>query len=411
MGGTQLAIEYDRENGIYLPGELVSGRIVANFSSPKEIRGLRVKVVGEAKVRWTVKRGKSRTVYRGEENYFSSLFHLIGSDSGPTIELPAGHLVYPFSIQLPMGLPNSFEHKIGHIRYTIKATFDRPWKFDHEVKAAFTIVSAYNLNERPQAALSIHGNMQKSFCCFCMGKGNLSAIISIPSSGFVPGQIIPVTVECENNSTVEVEQIQVSLRQKLRFEASSPYHRSKKVGSSVIKSQFNEPFANKSEEPVILPLKVPALPPSNLEFCGIIDLDYVLRVTMSFSGVHCDIDEDFPILIGTVPLYGSFDMYSPNVRVTPSPSAPPLQNPADFTSTSFPGHSQPSDTPSPPYPSQGDPRDLPPPSYEQCMYGVQSIKDAEESDYVQAVPYAPRYPVYNYDAANTAPSAPMREKQ
>ncbi|XP_046738159.1 arrestin domain-containing protein 17-like [Diprion similis] len=411
MRSTQLSIEFDRENGTYIPGELVSGRIVADFMTPKEVRGLRVKAVGEAKVKWTVKRGKSRTVYRGEENYFSSLFYLIGSESGPNIELPAGHLVYPFSIQLPMGLPNSFEHNIGHIRYTIKATFDRPWKFDHEVKAAFTIVSTYDLNGRPQAALSIQGDMQKNFCCFCVGKGNLSAVISIPSSGFVPGQIIPVTVECENNSTVEVEQIQISLRQKLRFEASSPYHRTKKAGLSVIKAQFDEPFTNKSEEPVMLSLKVPALPPSDLEFCGIIDLDYVLRVTVSFSGVHCDIDEDFPILIGTVPLYSSFNMYNPNVNMIPLPSAPPLQNPTGFASTPFPGPSQPTDTPSPPYQSQGDPRDLPPPSYEECMYGAQCIKDTEESDHVQAVPYAPRYPVYNYSHFNTASSAPVCEKQ
>lgn len=45
------------------------------------------------------------------------------------------------------------------------------------------------------------------------------------------------------------------------------------------------PFPNNSEDPVTINLKVPSLPPSSLEYCGIIDLDYVLRVVFCFSGM------------------------------------------------------------------------------------------------------------------------------
>lgn len=57
-----------------------------------------------------------------------------------------GTQIYPFTCLLPPTLPSSFEGEFGNVRYTVKVTLDRPWKFDQETKTAFTVLSPVDLN-------------------------------------------------------------------------------------------------------------------------------------------------------------------------------------------------------------------------------------------------------------------------
>lgn len=68
--------------------------------------------------------------------------------------MAAGFHRYSFNFSLPYNIPCSFEHANGHIRYTMKAVIDRPWRFDHESKIAFTVVSSYDLNARRHQCVS-----------------------------------------------------------------------------------------------------------------------------------------------------------------------------------------------------------------------------------------------------------------
>lgn len=61
-----------------------------------------------------------------------------------------GTHTYPFTCALPPTLPSSFEGEHGFVRYTVKVTLDRPWKFDQETKMAFTVTSHLDLNMSPE---------------------------------------------------------------------------------------------------------------------------------------------------------------------------------------------------------------------------------------------------------------------
>lgn len=69
--------------------------------------------------------------------------------------LPPGRYTYPFQFQLPLDLPSSFEGEHGHVRYWVKGTIEKPWKYDHMTKAVFTVIGVLDLNTVPTATVSM----------------------------------------------------------------------------------------------------------------------------------------------------------------------------------------------------------------------------------------------------------------
>lgn len=60
--------------------------------------------------------------------------------------MTAGLHTFPFSYNLPHNIPSSFEHRIGKVRYSIKAILHRPWKFDHKISKQLTINTPFDLD-------------------------------------------------------------------------------------------------------------------------------------------------------------------------------------------------------------------------------------------------------------------------
>lgn len=60
--------------------------------------------------------------------------------------------------------------------------------------------------------------LEKYFCCCWCKSGPLTCVISLPCSGYVPGQAIPVTAELDNISNVEVLNIHFALNKVKKHE-------------------------------------------------------------------------------------------------------------------------------------------------------------------------------------------------
>lgn len=70
-------------------------------------------------------------------------------------EFGEGRHQYPFSFVLPIGIPSSFEGAHGHVRYTIRAVFQRPRKWNYEYKIPFTVNSIMDLNAIPESTVRL----------------------------------------------------------------------------------------------------------------------------------------------------------------------------------------------------------------------------------------------------------------
>ncbi|EZA61081.1 arrestin domain-containing protein 2 [Ooceraea biroi] len=397
-------VEFDRPNAIYAPGEIISGNIVVNLVKQKTIRALNLSAKGEAYVRWSEQvperdsngRIHFRTIYyAGRETYFHVTYPVLAKSKDGMAYIPAGLNRYPFHIQIPLNIPCSFEHKYGYIRYTIKAIIDRPWRFDHECKAAFTVITIYDLNAHRERCISLHDEVCKNFYTLCCFDGTMNVEITIPTTGFVPGQYIEVTLGLRNNNNI-VQRVCAKLEQFLQFHAKGDFHISsttKRDKSIVAGMQKMGPFDQNAV--INLQIYVPPIPPSDLEFCSIIQLRYFLYIILEVSGLHLNISKEYPIVIGTLPL-------------RPDPSAPMISSPP-LTSTDFQSTSNEPDplgfgagpSASPKTSSANNYFDAPP-SYEECCGSrVNNIKEHGESEYVYGAnqPFAPRYPVFNFSSS------------
>ncbi|XP_008204873.1 arrestin domain-containing protein 17 [Nasonia vitripennis] len=396
-------IVLERAGATYSPGDTVNGKVILILAGPKNVREVRLKAKGEAEVHWTETRtvrdsdGRSRTVtdhYRNSESYFNVCIVLAGPSRGESsVEIPPGTHTYPFSFHIPSNVPCSFEHHIGHVRYSIKAVMDRPWRFDHKVMSAFTVIADYNLNDIPNLSRGINDEINREFnTCLCFGNaGTLDAIVKSRVRGFVPGEIIQLDVSYDNSSTsVDVEEMTLHLYKHLSFHATS---KSKHKKEDIREMRVGGPFPKKGEQS--LTVRVPSVPPSNLQNCRIIDISYQLVFKIHTSGFHRKIKRYYPVEIGTIPLIQRGPIQTQPSLVPSAPSSdqvavdtqllPPYQDQAGALPIGF------ADASAPPYPAE-----MPPPSYEECIGGGKLIGDPNEKGIVGSnMQFTPKYPVYN----------------
>ncbi|WAR01022.1 ARRD3-like protein [Mya arenaria] len=323
------------------------------------VTGVRLQFLGHARVHWTETHqtgsGKNRRTetrhYSSSETYFNFELLLFGPGNDST-HLQAGHHTYPFSFLLPPNLPSSYESHIGNVRYSLKAKIDKPWKFDHKTQKMFTVVSMLDLNQQPSAT-----------------SGPIHALFRVDRAGYVPGDTIYLNAEISNHST---RRMKASL-----YHATTKSRTERKDVAMVNKGEISPGGSvTWSGEPMV----VPAVPPSYLVGCSIIDIRYILQLEVDPAGPGFDLEVPLEVIVGTIPLRQVVQQYYPMPQPTLSPpSAPPLSQPAGASA----------------------PFNLPPPSYAECVFGKVGVREDEDSDHMGGdVDFAPSYAYYDWSKSN-----------
>ncbi|EDV91347.1 arrestin domain-containing protein 17 [Drosophila grimshawi] len=407
MGLKGCEVLLDNPWNTYYAGQTVNGQVNFTFDSTKKVRGIIIRFLGEANTEWTEEKNVTTsenktetetTNLTGHEEYFKIQYYLLGGKNSPETELPAGTHTYPFTCALPQNLPSSFEGEFGHVRYTIKVTLDRPWKFDQNMKMAFTVIAPVDLNLNPRVKEPSKLDLEKSFCCFCCRSGPLAVITSIPQTGYVSGQMLPITCEVDNASNVNLTSVKFELRKLVTFRTNQP--RSEKREAKVIIAQLSVgPVEAGQSNSYRQQITIPALPPTNLLNCGIISLDYDLHVECVVSGPHSNLTGKVPITLGTIPL-ASVQPLSDDPSLAPTQPVSPVSprggggalgwNVADSAGGAL-------------YPN------ILPPEFVETEYRAPIKTKGDDSDHTQIIggnTFAPRYPTFQFNNASAPAMSP-----
>ncbi|VDI06184.1 Hypothetical predicted protein [Mytilus galloprovincialis] len=375
-------IQLQNQNAIFYPGQPVHGQVYVDLNADMKMREVRLKFEGYGNVHWSEqhssgsgKNRHTRTVhYRARENYFDITVALYGQSLGHGEKLPSGQHNFPFQFILPPTLPSSFEHQYGQVRYMLKATIDKPWKFDHHTKLPFTVVSLLDLNAIPEAPRPMQNQVAKTLCCLCCESGPITGVLRVDKTGYVPGEAIYLQGEIQNLSDTECS-VEVRLNLNMLFHATS---KTRSVPQEVTKLVLDRSNPGETQSLSGKRIVIPPVAPSFLAGCSIIDIRYHLELHVNPSSVSKRLIVPVDIIIGSIPLRSSFhSIMQPQPAIAPHDVNINVvgQGPGAFPSAP----------------------ELPPPSYAECVFGKTDMHDEDDNEHTKGqMSYAPAYPYYNF---------------
>ena len=273
---------------------------------PKDYDKIIVTLWGGAIVQFQETRGadnRQTDYYRGIETYVKAevVVWEADSSSGSKLELPIGEHNFPFSFQLPQNIPSSFRGGVGKIKYKVEARIVQSGlinavvKSKHTMKAHLKVVnrtSKANYTSQPARA---RGTKRMSFLGLCLF-GSISATVNIPQTCFSLGEVLPISVDINNNSSKEISVSSV-LTRKYTCTGYNGSRRKQFITKDSIgrtSSAHLRPGAITTVEGRYL--KIPTDAVLTMRNCSCISVEYFLKVVVSIpwsTNLHMEI----PIIV------------------------------------------------------------------------------------------------------------------
>ncbi|KFB40639.1 AGAP001822-PA-like protein [Anopheles sinensis] len=299
----------DNPQGIFRAGDTVSGTIEIQLEKPKKCRGIALRINGFASTSWHAKvkgpddKGKTKnkkTNFNGREDYFGSITYFVGSDVGNPLEVPAGVHRYPFSCVIPQTAPSSKEGKYGHIRYVVKVSLERPWKYDHVFQVPFLVKSHADLSvAQDRMLLPTKAEMVQSF--YFGLTDPLIVTASTPRTGYAPGEVIEVTIHVNNQSSVDVRGITIKFQRIDTFISQVPVVQ-QHLEHTVMEERTIGRVARRNDAVFEENILIGSTVPSDDERCKIIQTRYEVELLVRPVRSRKKMILTLPLVIGSVGL-------------------------------------------------------------------------------------------------------------
>ncbi|KAL5273509.1 hypothetical protein ACFFRR_000319 [Megaselia abdita] len=296
--------------GVYYAGQELSGSVDFNVDITKRIKAIHITVNGFAKIRW-IKKGypsdSERATCRAYRSYLSSRSYVLGSVTGSScsvIDWLAGEYTYSFHVILPDNLPTSFDGKYGQIHYEIIATIDRPSRYPKVYRLPFTVIHPLDLNFDPIYRVPLDILDRKTFWSFCCPTGPLTVKFSTPYCGYAAGQKINFILFINNESSIDITECLVKLKQEVSYESIDPQHEYRYDKNVIALKKFGS-VLRWSRKVYRGSLDLPSVPPTNVMSGCPIAITYAIKIIIKPTEFHFKLKLKIPVTIGSIPIMES----------------------------------------------------------------------------------------------------------
>lgn len=247
--------------------------------------------------------------FSAEQEFFVQERDLIGSKGAEPIEIQPGTYKYDFSHRLPRNIPYSIEGVYGFVKYFVSATLDLPWEMNDKITVKpFTVNRYEDLNymsgmRDPREVITRKEIDSPSWIFWKGATGHVTMKGSIPKCGYAPGEKINVDVEINNQSTVEIENVSISLQNVGNYVCQTPWSKLEKTTqlkmSEVIAQGVKAGYTSKIKEQVPVPLTTTL---TSVMYCNVYQVSYNVQVSIKFKRWNNNVNLNIPVYIGSVGL-------------------------------------------------------------------------------------------------------------
>uniref|UniRef100_UPI0037E8BCCD arrestin domain-containing protein 3-like n=1 Tax=Semicossyphus pulcher TaxID=241346 RepID=UPI0037E8BCCD len=278
-------------------GDLVTGHISFELTKQTKITSITMAMKGKAHVHWSSGGGKNRRSYSARLEFFNfkSIILHENSVSGMPTELQPGRHMFPITCQLPQGdFPSSFQGVHGQIAYTLTVGIHRPWHLSKDFSAQLNFVNRINYNQ-PELWAPLSGSNNKTLCCLWCASGPISMTVNTEKKAFTPGETVKLICNFSNASS-RIITPKVKLQQRQVFYTLSKASRRMCVKDLV--SITGHPIsAHTSDVHNEIMLTIPSIAPNSITNCSILEVEYVIQVTLCISFASNNLTVLIPIIL------------------------------------------------------------------------------------------------------------------
>ncbi|GMR30111.1 hypothetical protein PMAYCL1PPCAC_00309 [Pristionchus mayeri] len=337
---TEISIELRNTDGVFAPGQEVSGTVVLFLKSTVKASSVLVSINGEARTHWSGYTAKQRYISQSDENVlhpsrthsavdatfadpipYDAVTPYVNETSivwsPPTDqandEIHAGTHRFPFRFFLPSKCPHSFEGKFGFIRYYCMAKIEQSrFNGDKSTKTVLTVIPTSDLNRIPNANLPILTSQSKEIRTFFFKNGRITLTMKLNKRGFVTGEQVAITADVVNSSSHKIKNIRTKILKHSTFNAFrgggtiTPGKTNKSLYKNedtkeVFKLEEKLAIDKGKSEKIMRTITIPEIAAS-FKNCPIIKVEYLLEMTLATAGpVGTSVSAQLPVVIGTIP--------------------------------------------------------------------------------------------------------------